>query len=60
MSSNQVNDNMVKMREALLKARDVLKDAIYYNLAEECINDCIALLHSTLYETPRNFDEDCG
>lgn len=48
--------NAAAMREALLKASVVLKEATHHNLTEEYINECLALLHSALSAPPRNFD----
>ena len=44
--------NPSAMREALLKASDVLTEAVHHNLTEEYINECLALIHAALSATP--------
>lgn len=48
------SNNEAKMREALLKASIVLKEATHHHLTEEYINECLALIYSVLSEPPRN------
>lgn len=48
--------NAAAMREALLKASIVLKEATHHRLTEEYINECRALIHSALSAPPRNCD----
>lgn len=48
--------NNAAMREALLKASDVLTEAAHHNLTEEYINECLALIHDALTAPPRNCD----
>lgn len=53
---SSVVGNVAKMREALLKASVVLKDAPHYLLTDEYVNECLALIYSALSEPPRNCD----
>lgn len=48
--------NAAAMRETLLKASIVLKEATHHHLTEEYINECRVLLHSALSSPPRNCD----
>ena len=56
IEKSSVVGNVTKMREALLKASVVLKDAPHYLLTDEYVNECLALIYSALSEPPRNCD----
>ena len=56
IEKSSVVGNTAQMREALLKASVVLKDAKHYILTEEYVNECLAIIYSALSEPPRNCD----
>ena len=57
IEKSSVVGNVTKMREALLKASVVLKDAPHYLLTDEYVNECLALIYSALAAPPRNCDK---
>lgn len=56
IEKSSINGNNASIREALMKASAVLKEATHHNLTEEYINECIALICSAISEPPRNCD----
>lgn len=48
--------NAAAMREALVKASDVLTEAAHHNLTEGYINECLALIHAAIAAPARNCD----